>query len=165
MQEEPKQLTGKHVFAMISAFFALIIATDLVLVYKAVSTFGGIDTPDAYRKGLAYNENVAAEQRQMALGWTEKVTFDEKSGALSFTITDARSNPIDNLAVTAKVERAATNRFDRTFPLAAKGAGTYTTDLSQLEAGGWILEFEARAASDSTAPVIYRSKSRLRRSP
>lgn len=163
MQET--KLTGKHVLAMISAFFALIIATDLVLVYKAVSTFGGIDTPDAYRKGLAYNENIEAERRQLALGWTEKVNFDEATGALSIAITDALGNPIDNLAITAKLSRAATNKHDETRTLVAKSGGIYEADLSHLAAGGWILALEARVAADEAAPVVLRSKSRLRRSP
>ncbi len=43
-QRMRKEITGRHVLFLMLGFFAVIIATDSFLVYKAISTFGGIET-------------------------------------------------------------------------------------------------------------------------
>ena len=45
------------------------------MIYKALTTFGGVETPDAYRKGLAYNQRIAAEEAQAGLGWHDELSL------------------------------------------------------------------------------------------
>ena len=159
----PGTLTGKHVLGIFGAFFLIVFATDFVLVWRAVSTFGGIDTPDAYRKGLAYNERLEAAERQTNRGWKETIAFDKSTGRLAVTIAGADGQGVDGLGVEAVVGRAATNANDRKLTLKPEGRGTYTADLSELAPGSWVLTLAAHAGAGQE--VAYRAKSRLWRAP
>ena len=51
-----RPLTGRHVLAMVLAFFTVVMGVNAIFAYIAISGFSGIETEDAYVKGLAYNE-------------------------------------------------------------------------------------------------------------
>ena len=53
------------------AFFGTIFLVNGTLIYEAISTHTGLVANEPYRKGLAYNERIAADERQARLGWTE----------------------------------------------------------------------------------------------
>ena len=56
-----------------SRFFAVIFAVNGAMIYSAIVTHTGIVSNEPYRKGLHYNERIAADERQSALGWTDDV--------------------------------------------------------------------------------------------
>lgn len=158
-------LTGTHVFALIVGFFLLIIATNSWLVYKAVSTFGGIETPDAYRKGLAYNQRLAAESAQSSQNWKETIAFDGKTGELSVYLRAPDGAGIGGLDVTGSIGRAATNAFDRPVVFAGNGDGRYSAKLQTLGTGAWVLSLEARDGGSTQNRIVHRSKARLWNTP
>ena len=49
---KPGGIRGGHVLAAMLAFFAVIIVADTTLIYRALTTFGGVDNPNAYRQGV-----------------------------------------------------------------------------------------------------------------
>ena len=53
-------LEGRHVLMALIAFFGVMLIANGIFVYFAVLTFSGGDTPESYRKGLNYNETIAA---------------------------------------------------------------------------------------------------------
>ena len=59
-------IRGGHVLAAMLAFFAVIIVADATLIYKALTTFGGVDNPNAYRQGVAYNQRIARDAQAIA---------------------------------------------------------------------------------------------------
>lgn len=157
------QITGRHVLFTMLGFFGFIIATDAYLVYKAVSTFGGIETQDAYRKGLAYNERIADERAQQALGWTKDARLDK--GELRVSIRDQNQKGVENLRITAVVGRPATNAQDRTVELTQIGSGEYAAALGEVEPGIWVATMEAREGQSGSDRVVYQSKVRLWKAP
>jgi nitrogen fixation protein FixH len=50
------KITGRKVLVAMVSFFAVVTAVDGIMIYQAISTFGGLETKDAYRKGLSYNQ-------------------------------------------------------------------------------------------------------------
>ncbi len=64
---------GRHVLLAFIGFFGLCSLVNGVLSTRPMSTFGGRDTDDPYRKGLDYNERIARPQQRMpsAAGTTE----------------------------------------------------------------------------------------------
>ena len=61
------EIKGKHVlFAMLS-FFGVILVVNGVFTYFALSTFTGVSTDDAYRRGRAYNQTIEAAMEDQAL--------------------------------------------------------------------------------------------------
>ncbi|MCU0954117.1 MAG: FixH family protein [Hyphomicrobium sp.] len=157
------QITGRHVLFTMLGFFGVIIATDAYLVYKAVSTFGGIETNDAYRKGLAYNERIAEERAQQSLRWTKDARLEK--GELRVTIRDQNNNGVENLRITAVIGRPATNAQDRTVQLTQVGSGEYTAAIGEVEPGTWVAAMEAREAQSGSERLVYQSKVRLWKAP
>jgi nitrogen fixation protein FixH len=160
----PGGINGWHVLAAMLGFFAAIIAVDSVLIYKAVSTFGG-DTADAYRIGLNYNQRIAEEQSQDRLGWTETNAYDAARGVLSVTLKDRDGHGIDDLSVTATIGRPATSAADRDLALKAEGQGTYTAAAPNLAEGTWAVSLAASRGDGDQRAVVYRSKARLWKQP
>ena len=94
-------LTGRHVLIAILAFFGVIFAVNGVMTYIALDSFSGLATEDAYRKGLRYNEQIAAADAQAAKGWRVDVDYRERSGRISLTVRDKDELPLRSLQVTA----------------------------------------------------------------
>ncbi|MFN7052645.1 MAG: FixH family protein, partial [Gemmobacter sp.] len=60
------QITGRQVFAFTAGAFGIIIAVNVLMAYKAVSTFPGLEVKNSY----VASQNFDTERRaQEALGW------------------------------------------------------------------------------------------------
>lgn len=147
-------LSGWHVLAAMVSFFGIIIVADATMIYKAVSTFGGVDNADAYRDGLAYNTRIAREARQAALGWTETVELSRDPARLRISLKDAAGGVPSGLRVEARLGRPATNAADAIVRLAEATAGVFEAPLAQAPgAGAWIVTVRA-FKGDASEPVF-----------
>ncbi len=158
-----KEITGRHVLVLMLAFFGVIIATDAYLVYKAVSTFGGIETKDAYRKGVSYNERIANERTQEALGWTKEVRLEKDE--LRIAVRDKDHKGVEGLQISALFGRPATNTEDRTLALTQIGSGEYMATVGDIAPGNWVAALEAREPLSGSGAIVYQSKVRLWKAP
>lgn len=122
-----ERLDGRHVLAGLIAFFAVVAFANAIFVYFALTTFGGIDTEDAYRRGLAYNATIAEAYQQSALGWQTSLTYDNAKGALRLTIADREGGPVAGLSISGRLSRPATSRQDLTFSRSSKSMPAATT--------------------------------------
>jgi nitrogen fixation protein FixH len=156
-------ISGRHVLVAMVAFFCTVTAVDGVMIYKAVSTFGG-DTADAYRIGLNYNQRIAEEQSQDQLGWTQTVAYEAADSRLSVTLKDRDGRGIDNLNLTATIGRPATSTSDRDLKLTSVGDGKYRASLPDLPEGTWAIDLTA-SKGDAGNRIVYRSKVRLWKQP
>ena len=158
-----KEITGRHVLFLMLGFFGIIIATDSYLVYKAVSTFSGIESPNAYRKGLTYNERIAEERAQVALGWTKDARLEK--GELRVSVRDKDQKGVEGLQITALFGRPATNTEDRSLTLTQIGSGEYMATVGDVAPGNWLATMEAREALSGSDKVVYQSRVRLWKAP
>ena len=156
-----RELKGWHVLAAMLAFFGTIVAVDSVLIYKAVSTFGGIESANAYRDGLAYNARLAVDAKQAKLGWTEKLEVAGSPQRLSVTLVGADGAGISRRHVVADVGRPATNRFDRTLDLVEVAPGRYEAAFGDAEPGTWTVALRVFERRDDSAEPVYRVRRRL----
>jgi nitrogen fixation protein FixH len=159
-QTPSKTLTGRAVLIAALAFFAVVFAVNGVFLFFALSTNTGVVANEPYRKGLKYNERIAADERQSALGWTSDISIDA-AGTLAAILTDRDGKPVSGLAATAKVGRAATDREDIDATLSEQSPGRYETKLSKRQAGSYIANLEVSDPSASNVGVVYRARRRL----
>lgn len=152
------QLQGRHVLAALVLFFAIVFAVNGYFLFAALSTYSGEVAIEPYRKGLAYNARIVADERQSQLGWKETLTV-ATSGALTLALRDRDGVPVPGLVAMATIGRPATTRHDRSARLVQDMAGRYVANLGALEVGNWIVTIEARSAS--SAATIFRSRRRL----
>jgi len=152
-------LTGGHVLLAFIGFFLVVFAVNGVMIYQAETTFGGLDTDDAYRKGLAYNERIAAAAAQAHLGWHDRLDYVAETRRLRLSLTDAAGGGVSGLSVTAELQRPATDRFDQKLYLTQTGPDTYEADVSGLESGWWTVDLQASRGEQDTA--LYEARRRL----
>ena len=156
-------LDGRGVLLTLVAFFGVILAVNMALLYFALSTHSGLVAKEPYRKGLNYNARIAAHERQAALGWTTDLVV-ARDGAVSFALLDATGAPVAGLHLSAVLIRPTTSREDIRLAFNESGYGRYVAEAGALEPGVWQIDVEARLAAaggeDASEPV-YRERRRL----
>lgn len=146
-----RELTGRHVLAIATSAFGVIIAVNLVLAYAAVSTFPGVEVANSYAAGIGFEARRAA---QIALGWDVTTEFDGHRLRVDFRKDTAVIRPLD---VRLKLGRVTGQADDRTGEASWDGAGF--TIPATLAPGLWRVDIAA-VASDGTA-FVRRLKLRV----
>ncbi len=150
---------GRHVLGAFLGFFAAIFVMNGVLIYWAVATNSGLVANEPYRKGLAYNERIAADERQARLGWTDKLEVT-RDGTVALVLTDSAGQPVCGLKVEAVLGRPATNRADLRLALSEVAPGRYRAQTAPPGPGSWLVTLEAHTGAGAGEPV-YRKRKRL----
>lgn len=139
--------------------FGVVVVANLGLILFALNSWTGLETDQAYQKGLAYNQTLAAATAQAARGWTTTLGFEPSgplSGRLAVSFEDSSGRPVTGLSVTAWLIRPTQEGFDQQVRLRAEAAGRYAAALDLPLAGQWQVRIEA---SGSAAP--YRLGGRI----
>ncbi len=149
-------LTGRHVLIGILTFFGVIFAVNGVMTYFALSTFSGLAVDDAYRKGLRYNQQIAAADAQTAKGWQGELIYRDGSGILSLTLVDKAELPLRNLRVEGVLGRPASAQEDRAIAFVQTGPGVYEATVGLLSGGQWSARLSAYQDSGTFPYIIER---------
>ena len=152
-------LHGKHVVIGLLIFFAVVISVNAGLILSAVSTYSGMVADEPYRKGLHYNQRIAASTRQAELGWHEQIKIGDRDHIV-LSLRQADGRPVSGLKIAGAIGRPSTNRQDIPLQLTETTAGDYAVRTGALAAGTWLISLEARE-SDTALDPIYRIRRRL----
>lgn len=134
------EIKGQHVLAFMVGAFGLIITVNVLMAYKAVSTFPGLEVENSY---VASQEFDSERKAQLALGWTLTPTYDQKLKELELAFTDADGNPVKVASLEVLVGRT-TEAADDSYPKFARESGVYIAK-ADLAPGKWMMHVEARA--------------------
>ncbi len=110
-----RPLTGKHVLAMLLGFFAFMLIANGFFVYFALTSFSGLSTDDPYKKGLNYNQALAAKEKQQARGWISDLRVDEVNAGeilIKLTVLDAAGKVVEFSKTEAVLRRPAVQGED-----------------------------------------------------
>lgn len=156
--KRPMELTGRMVLACLLAFFAVVAGVNMIMIRAAVSTFGGLETENAYQAGLAFAREIAAVEAQDTLHWKVRgnLTTDGASTVVEVVATDASGAPLANLRATGRLLHPADKRADHSVMLTEAAPGRFVGRTEPV-AGQWALLIEL---SRDGAP-LFRSKSRV----
>jgi nitrogen fixation protein FixH len=155
----PRQVTGRMVLASLVAFFAVIFAANFTLATFAVTTFGGVETKNAYQAGLAYSREIAAARVQDGRHWTFEARLSPLRAdgvTVEIAARDAAGLPLAGIDVILTFAHPADRRQDKVVPLNAGGAGKYRGRIG-VAPGQWDLVVEASRDGER----MFRSKSRV----
>jgi nitrogen fixation protein FixH len=117
----------------------VIIGVNLLMAYKAISTFPGLEVASPY---VASQQFEADRQAQDALGWVVQPSYAD--GVLQLAIRDAAGLPAPVAGLSLLVGRPTHVRDDQNLAMTYKG-GVYAVPV-QLATGNWLLHLEATAA-------------------
>jgi nitrogen fixation protein FixH len=138
------RITGWHVLAGFLAFFALVIAVDAVMITLAYRTHPGAVSVTPYEDGIAYNQALAQKRAQARMGWSLTAGLGA-SGRLEVTARAAAGAPVRGLAVTALLQRPATEEGRFALRLVETRPGLYVA-VDPHPHGAWDVEIDARDA-------------------
>ena len=164
--EHQPVLKGTHVLATLVAFFGTVFAVNGVLVFEALKTHSGVVAQEPYRKGLAYNDRIAADELQKALGWKANIAFSATNQVV-LTLLDNTGKALIGLKITGSLGRSATERLDAKLSFIETTPGVYEASTAIKDAGDWLITIEARNAAVTGVPSepIYRLRRKLWRKP
>ncbi len=139
-----RQLTGRHVLAIVVGAFAVIIAVNLTMAYKAVSTFAGLEVQNSYVASQSFDADRAAQE---ALGWT--VTHKVLNGTLTVDVTGPDGRPADVAGVQALLGRTTSRADDQELAFTRTDRATFQAPVD-VARGQWMIRLSA-TAGDGTA--------------
>ena len=158
--QSDKPVTGRHVLMMMLGFFGVIFAVNGVFAFLAIDTFTGLETEQAYLKGLDYNRTLTAAAEQRARGWQVNLTEDTSpEGRRRFVLHYAgkEGRPLYGLEVTLELRRPSHADFDQRVTLTEVGDGRYAAELDLPALGQWKARVEARRDGE----VLHQLDQRL----
>ena len=142
---KPKAFTGRHMTAILVAFFAVVIAVNVTMARFAMSTFGGKVVENSYVASQHYNEWLQRADAQDRLGWEESITLDAGRHVLLTIRADGRS--LDGVRASAMINHPV----GRTAPVALAfepAAGGVLRSVEPLVLGRWRLDLIVRHGPD-----------------
>jgi nitrogen fixation protein FixH len=86
-----REITGKHVLFFTVSAFAVIIAVNVVMAWKAISTFPGLEVKNSYVASQTFD---ADRDAQIALGWTMTPDYDAAAKELRLVFADKDGLPV-----------------------------------------------------------------------
>lgn len=155
------ELTGGKVLTIFVGFFLVVFAANGVFLYEALSTRTGVVANEPYRKGLDYNNRIAADERQSALGWTSTIELSKSSKMLSLVLISSKGEPVSGLAVSGKIGRPSTDREDKVLALSEQQPGRYEAIVDPSGAGTYVADLEMTDPESGDRTIVYRVRRRL----
>lgn len=152
-------LNGWHVLMYLAGFFGIVFAVNGYFLYSALSTYTGTVANEPYRKGLAYNSRIAAEERQETLHWADRAIL-ARDGLVTIDMTGPQGDRVQALQLSGVLSRPVTAGFDHKLAFKETGPGHYEARVGELDGGTWVLSMEARERASDDVPA-YQARRRL----
>jgi nitrogen fixation protein FixH len=134
------RFTGRHMTAIMIAFFSVVIAVNLLMASMAGATFGGVVVENSYVASQHFNRWLDEAEAEKALGWTADLTR-RHDGRVTLALAGPDQAPE---AVTAVARHPLGREADQTLAFVAQGGGRFLSTRS-LPDGRWRLRLAVRA--------------------
>lgn len=141
-----KELTGRKVLMILLAAFGTIFAVNMTLLYKAVSTFPGLEVKNSYVASQTFDDRAAA---QRALGWVSEVEY--ANGQMNLSIF-GNGEFVFPETVSLRVGRPTHGRED-VIPVLLRDTIGYWFKID-LDEGKWFVYVTAETADGE--PFVQR---------
>ncbi len=155
----PREVTGRIVFICFVAFFGVVAGVNAIMVRAAVSTFGGIETENAYKAGLAFANEIAAADAQKERRWQVRATvLPDAQGfqRIEMFARDAADRPLNGLTAIVALHHPTNRRSDQAILMTETEPGHFI-GTTALVAGQWDLVIDLERDGER----MFRSKSRV----
>lgn len=152
-----REFTGRHMLAIMFAFFGVIIAVNLTMATFARTSWSGLVVQNSYVAGQEFNRKAEEGREQAALGWTP--AFAVEDGVLRFSLADAEGRPVRLESGIAALRRPVGDADDAEVALAAAGDGLEAR--LGVEDGAWIVEIHATAGAEAGLERPWRETRRI----
>ena len=145
-----REVSGRSVLFALIGFFALVFLVNGIFIYKALTTFDGLEVDNAYQKGRTYNHVLDAMEAQKALGWTAEITTSGSAGQgahIMVSFVDRGGAPLGKLKVRGGFWRPVVSGMDQSAEMREVAPGRYEADFQLAAGGNWIARVSAQGAN------------------
>lgn len=146
MSAQAGDQTGAWIPWVFFSLFLIVLAVNGTMITLAVSTFTGMETTSAYKKGIDYNQRLAAAAEQERLGWQASLDATaDKAGKvmLTFALADHKGAPITAAKVRARVDRPLQQGFEQIIAFDEIAEGGYAAAVDLPLKGQWDIDLTA----------------------
>ena len=141
LEKPVRPFTGWHMLALTLSFFGVIIAVNIGLAYKAISTFPGLEVDDSYVASQTFDQEKTAQE---ALKWHLKQGYDRGAKELSLKFTDVDGQAVTLKDISVLVGRPTEAAQDQ-HPVMTQGPDGVYVAAADLPLGKWMLQIVAHA--------------------
>lgn len=142
---QPGQFTGTHMAFIMVAFFAVIIAVNLLMANFATRSWTGLVVKNSYVASQGFNDVVAAKRRQDAMGWRGEYAMS--GGSVSYRISGRSGDPAAVNSIELTFRRPTFEADDHTVALSLRSPGEFGAE-HRLADGTWVINVSADAGTD-----------------
>ncbi len=155
-------IKGWHVLAAVLLFFGVIFAVNGAFLYAALMTHTGVVAKQPYRKGLDYNQRIAADAQQRQRGWSHTISVDGARAQIKVVLADRNNRPVAGLSLSGFLGRPSTQQHDVALQFSESSSpGTYVAKLDTIADGNWLVQAQASRLTSTGTEVVYRLRNRL----
>ncbi|MET0371957.1 MAG: FixH family protein [Sphingobium sp.] len=132
--------TGRHMTAIMVAFFAVVSAVNIAMATLAVRSFGGTVVDNSYVASQRFNGWLAQARAQQDLGWTDEVRLGEGRHVV-LRLSAGDGTAVAGAMIAALAEHPLGRAADIALTLRPVAPGRYTSD-GALPPGRWRLRID-----------------------
>ncbi|WP_298398642.1 FixH family protein [Sphingobium sp.] len=145
-----RRFTGWHMTGILVAFFAVVIAVNMLMATVAIRSFGGTVVDNSYVESQKFNRYLAQARAQDRLRWTDNVALDQ-GRHVTLALSDGAGAPIRDARIAAVAQHPLGRAPDIALLFHEVTPGHYVSNV-RLPAGRWQL----RADINSDAQHLLR---------
>lgn len=135
-----QEITGRKVLVFTAGAFGVIVAVNVLMAYKAVSTFPGLEVKNSYIASQTWD---AENKAQKALGWTLSHGYDLGERQLRLSFVDADGVPVQLASLEVLIGRTTAASDDQQPHF--KRVGAEYVAHAALNPGKWMMQVVAHA--------------------
>jgi nitrogen fixation protein FixH len=136
------------------AAMGVVVAVNGVMVYLALSSFGGLAHERAFARGIAYNRLLATIEHQESLGWRATLRWEPAAsgngaGELRLDLAQANTAPLSGASIQARLRRPLERMAVVDAQFVETSGGIYVARLALPRAGQWDVELQVTRLAES----------------
>lgn len=151
--DDTHPFTGRHMLAVVLAFFGVIISVNAVMAVAATGTFSGVIVKNSYVASQNYNRLKAEAAALPGASWSLDVAAPD--GLLAVGLVDDDGALKRDLDVRVAAGRPSSIAEDRMLDLRETADGYHADDA--LAPGQWLIEVAAWRGGD----LVFREQRRV----
>lgn len=140
-----RTFTGKHMFALMAAFFGIVIAVNVTMAWFAEQSWTGLVVQNSYVASQEFNQMLEAAREQKARGWRTAIAYEDDR--LSLQIVSRAGKPVLLDRLTAVIGRPAEDRSDHTIGFVYAGGGLWVAQ-TELGHGVWQIRIDGNKGDE-----------------
>jgi nitrogen fixation protein FixH len=158
-EKRPWPVNG-WILALLVGFVVMLIANG-TMIYLAMDSWTGVTEEHHYERGLAYNREVEAYHRQLALGWNGQVDSSSRlaasqAGEIGVTLKDRAGRPVTGVRAEGDLFRSMPAGHDQPLQFVEREPGIYRAAVTPPLPGAWDVRVQFTRGNDS-----YRLEQRI----